>query len=294
MLACFLPLDMVEGVDFELRDISQLRKQGGTSISKIYMLTPDSFKICLMRARRYTNQTVDPTVYGLYFILLEKMFLLFNTYELAKEKTNAAMIAAQAKLDAAKAAAKAAEDAKTIAEMLHKQELRDEENKREREAAKLREEEFKRRDEEQQRKINQLLGYAIETKATVDVAVGKLDETNTKLDEVHRMFYNHVDISFKDYFMEIVDQEGEFVVHHSKLIEYGIVTSERSSNIKQKLDALGMVEGVDFTLLDVQQRNNGRGSNIVKSYMLTPGSFKKCLMRAQRANGWYYNIKLVM
>jgi hypothetical protein len=54
--------------------------------------------------------------------------------------------------------------------MLHKQELRDEENKREREAAKLREEEFKRRDEEQQRKINQLLGYAIETKATVDVA----------------------------------------------------------------------------------------------------------------------------
>ncbi len=48
---------------------------------------------------------------------------------------------------------------------------------------------------------------------------------------------------------------------------------------------LGMVEGVDFTLLDVQQRNNGRGSNIAKSYILTPESFKKCLMRSRRHAG---------
>jgi hypothetical protein len=63
---------MFEGVDFELRAVSELRKQGGTSISKHYILTPDSFKICLMRSRRNPNQTVDPTIYGLYFILLEK------------------------------------------------------------------------------------------------------------------------------------------------------------------------------------------------------------------------------
>ncbi len=294
MLACFLPLDMVEGVDFELRDISQLRKQGGTSISKIYMLTPDSFKICLMRARRYTNQTVDPTVYGLYFILLEKMFLLFNTYELAKEKTNAAMIAAQAKLDAAKAAATSTVALVSIAYPSSWLILRCCSSSRRLNSSSRSFAASRSRLFSSSRSSCLWSISAIVLASSAALAVGKLDETNTKLDEVHRMFYNHVDISFKDYFMEIVDQEGEFVVHHSKLIEYGIVTSERSSNIKQKLDALGMVEGVDFTLLDVQQRNNGRGSNIVKSYMLTPGSFKKCLMRAQRANGWYYNIKLVM
>ena len=38
-----------------------------------------------------------------------------------------------------------------------------------------------------------------------------------------------------------------------KLIEYGVVTSNRSSNMKQKLDALELVENIDYRLLDVQQ-----------------------------------------
>ncbi len=64
---------MVEGVDFDLRSTPQVRKQGGTVISKLYTLTPDSFKLCLMRARRNPNQPnqMDPTIYGRYFILLE-------------------------------------------------------------------------------------------------------------------------------------------------------------------------------------------------------------------------------
>ncbi len=105
------------------------------------------------------------------------------------------------------------------------------------------------------------------------------------MDEVHRMFYNHVDISFKDYFMELVDQEGEFVVHHSKLVEYGIVTSERSSNIKKKLGELDMVEGVDFELLRTEQPVKQGGYVTKKSYILTPESFKKCLMRSRRYTG---------
>ncbi len=105
------------------------------------------------------------------------------------------------------------------------------------------------------------------------------------MDEAHRMFYSHVDISFKNYFMEIVDQEGEFVVHHSKLVEYGVMTSDRSSAVKTKLDALGMVEGVDFELQDILQLRKQGGTNIVKSYILTPESFKKCLMRSRRYTG---------
>jgi len=36
------------------------------------MLTPEAFKNCLMRARKYPNQKVDPKVYSRYYLLLEK------------------------------------------------------------------------------------------------------------------------------------------------------------------------------------------------------------------------------
>ncbi len=104
------------------------------------------------------------------------------------------------------------------------------------------------------------------------------------MDEVHTRFYNHVDISFKDYFIELLDKKGEFVVHHSKLLEYGVMTSERSSAVKTKLDSLGMVEGADYLLQDILQQVPS-GVKHSKSYILTPGSFKKCLMRARRYTG---------
>ncbi len=107
---------------------------------------------------------------------------------------------------------------------------------------------------------------------------------NQFMDEAHRMFYSHVDISFKNYFMEIVEQEGQFAVHHSKLVEYGVMTSERSGDVKKKLDALGMVEDVDYLLRDISQQMPS-GVKHSKSYILTPESFKKCLMRARRYPG---------
>jgi flagellar motility protein MotE (MotC chaperone) len=105
------------------------------------------------------------------------------------------------------------------------------------------------------------------------------------MDEIHRMFYSHVDISFKDYFMELVEQEGQFVVHHSKLIEYGVVTSKRSSDIKNKLDALGMVEGDDYRLRDIPQPVKQGGYVTTNHYILTPESFKFCLARSRRYTG---------
>ena len=43
-------LELVENEDYsELPDIRQLRPQGGTSIKKVYMLTPEAFKNCLLR-----------------------------------------------------------------------------------------------------------------------------------------------------------------------------------------------------------------------------------------------------
>jgi len=65
---------------------------------------------------------------------------------------------------------------------------------------------------------------------------------------IHQKFYSNQDISFMTYFLELTTQEGEFVVHHEKLIEYGIMSSKRSFHVKEKLDALELVENEDYSL----------------------------------------------
>ena len=96
---------------------------------------------------------------------------------------------------------------------------------------------------------------------------------------VHSEFYSNYDISFMEYFLELTEKEGEFVVHHEKLIEYGIVTSKKSSDIKDRLDALELVEDEDYLLRDIPQQVPS-GTKHTKVYMLTPEAFKNCLLRA--------------
>ncbi len=98
---------------------------------------------------------------------------------------------------------------------------------------------------------------------------------------VHNQFYPDTDITFMNYFLELTEHEDEFYVHHSKLVEYGIMTSTQSCRIAEKIQTLELVENEDFTLTDVRERGKS-GSQNHKHYHLTPKAFKKCLMRAQR------------
>jgi len=102
--------------------------------------------------------------------------------------------------------------------------------------------------------------------------------------DIHERFYFTQDISFMKYFLELTEHEGEFYVHHEKLVEYGVMTSKQSWAVKVKLDALGLVEDEDFSLLQdvLEQWNGSRGIKHINVYMLTPEAFKTCLMRAQR------------
>jgi len=115
----------------------------------------------------------------------------------------------------------------------------------------------------------------------------QLADSLTKIDlmeffkNAHDQFYPEMDVSFMEYFLEIVDRDGEFVVPHTKLGEYGIMTSTQSSNVKDKLNNLGLVEQQDYLLTDVHERLQS-GTKYSKRYTLTPKAFKKCLMRAQR------------
>jgi len=113
------------------------------------------------------------------------------------------------------------------------------------------------------------------------------NETKLSLQEffvdIHQRFYPTQDISFMQYFLELTDHEGEFYVHHEKLVEYGVTSSKRSSDVKVKLDALGLVEDIDYHLRDISQmvRPQGGGKQN-KIYTLTPDAFKTCLIRARR------------
>lgn len=105
--------------------------------------------------------------------------------------------------------------------------------------------------------------------------------------EFHKRFCHEKDISFMEYFLELCDHEGEFCVPHNKLIEYGIVTSTRSNDIKEKLDNLGLIENNNeiqgnYLLRDIPQQDKMHGGSNKKLYYLTPESFKLCLMRARK------------
>ena len=58
----------------------------------------------------------------------------------------------------------------------------------------------------------------------------------------------------------------------TKLVEYGIITSKQSWAVKVKLDALELIEDIDYSLLqDVLEQWKGlRGIKHTKVYMLTP------------------------
>jgi hypothetical protein len=55
----------IENKDFELRNVAELRSQGGISNKNEYYLHPDAFKICLMRSFKTRE-------YAIYYLLLEK------------------------------------------------------------------------------------------------------------------------------------------------------------------------------------------------------------------------------
>ena len=77
-------------------------------------------------------------------------------------------------------------------------------------------------------------------------------------EELHQRFYPDQDITYMDYFFELSAQEneGRFIVHHSKLIEYGVATSNRSSAMKDRLEVLELIEDEDWVLQDILQKSD--------------------------------------
>ena len=96
-------------------------------------------------------------------------------------------------------------------------------------------------------------------------------------------FYPEQDISFMDYFLELSQEEnqGQFVVHHDKLFEYGATVSKQSNHTKERLDAHCMAENEDYLLTKFREQlpSGAKHKNV---YMLTPECFKTILIGATK------------
>ena len=104
--------------------------------------------------------------------------------------------------------------------------------------------------------------------------------------EFQEKFHPEQDISLMDYFLELSkkENEGQFIVHHEKLYEYGVATKKDSTgDIRKRLDALIMSEGEDYQLRKLsQQSESSRGVKYHNVYMLTPECFKTIMIGASK------------
>ncbi len=109
-----------------------------------------------------------------------------------------------------------------------------------------------------------------------------LADTLTKLTvseffkEFHYRFFTSEDPSFIPLFLELVTLPGDFVVHQSNLLEYGIVPSLTLRVVKNKFDKLGLIDANDYLLKEVYKEP------LAHEFFLTPEAFRFCLLRAPR------------
>ena len=63
--------NFIESEDHQIRNVSELRPQGGSSIKNEYYLHPRAFKICLIRS-------LKTKIYAKYYLLLEECIKYYN------------------------------------------------------------------------------------------------------------------------------------------------------------------------------------------------------------------------
>jgi hypothetical protein len=110
--------------------------------------------------------------------------------------------------------------------------------------------------------------------------------------EIHSKYYNSIDISFMEYFLNLVERQNEFCIEHDKLKEYKVINDiSRSNDILKTLNSNNLIENIDYLLRNVSRKSEtSRGVKHIKQYNLTPYAFKLCLIRAKNSKDYanYY------
>jgi hypothetical protein len=187
----------VEGVDYIIVEENVANGRGcGQATKKTYMMTPDVFKMCLMRCNK-TRKYAD------YYLILEKVFVYYHRYE--KAYLNFLCSGKDDKID--------------------KQTAMIEEQSRKMDEDRLKADETRLRLEAQ---INALLGFATDAKEDAKVAKADAEVIKEKLDDAHdRLDIQDAKIdTIKDLLLETADnsivpfeketKRAEFVLLRSK------------------------------------------------------------------------------
>ena len=104
------------------------------------------------------------------------------------------------------------------------------------------------------------------------------DEVITIIEYVKKLndkFY-HIDISFIDDFIELVDKEG-FTISHEMLVKYNILSKSDSSQVLRLLDNYNFEISIDYSCIEEVLDHSSKNRNV---YMLTQDVFKILYMRS--------------
>jgi hypothetical protein len=97
---------------------------------------------------------------------------------------------------------------------------------------------------------------------------------------VHNRFYADGDMHFMLLFLELLDHEDEFFIHHTKLTQYGISSVTSATSARKRMIAIGLTEGIDFQMSTTHENVSIPG--VLYGYKLTPAAFRTCLFKAKR------------
>ncbi len=73
-------LGLTENEDYKVVKV-QKKFDSGTKYSNEFLLTPEAFKLSLIRARRNDSQTIDVARYAKYYLFLEKALAFYSRYQ---------------------------------------------------------------------------------------------------------------------------------------------------------------------------------------------------------------------
>ena len=108
---------------------------------------------------------------------------------------------------------------------------------------------------------------------------------------IHKEFYSNIDISFMNYFLEICNKNGQFIIKHEMLKKYGVINNiETSAIIKRCLEQYKLEESKEYMVYNVVHHLIQGQTITKKEYILTPDAFKICLIRAKNSKKYanYY------